>query len=128
MVLALVLPVELVIDVTSSHCNWMCPISQLDYLLQNVLIMDPGKFWVLVEVSCNDFNGHFHERFDVLRWERLFILLARLRNLQCYLIVTEGPSFLLLLLLLGTLLSLGVLGFLRCGGCKVSFLHFINPL
>ena len=72
---ALLLPVELVINVTSSGRNRQVAVGQFHDSFNNSDIVNALQLGVLAEVLGNLLVGDLNERFNLLTWEGSFVLL-----------------------------------------------------
>lgn len=90
---ALLLPVELKVDVASNGSHRQISVSQFHYFAQDVFVTNSRQCRVHLEVRCNHFIGELCKCFNLVGWERIFLLLFRLRNSLGNLTIIEG-SFL----------------------------------
>ena len=78
--LALLLPIELEVDVLSNFSDWQVLVCQFHNFLQGILVLDSLQFRVHMEVLRYNFVCNLNETFDLVAWESSCIVLLRLED------------------------------------------------
>ena len=81
LIFALVLPVELLVDVLGGGSDRQSRLGFLDYLVEDLFVLNALQFWVHAEVLGNNLVSNFGERFNFTAWEGLGVIAAGLHDL-----------------------------------------------
>lgn len=81
LIFALVLPVELLVDVLGGGSDRQGRLGFLNYLVEDLFVLNALQFRVHAEILGNNLVSNLGERFNFTAWEGLSVVAARLHDL-----------------------------------------------
>ena len=81
LIFTLVLPVELLVDVLGSGCDRESRFSFLNYLVEDLFVLNALQFRVHAEILGNNLVSNLRKRLNLTAWEGLSIIATRFHDL-----------------------------------------------
>lgn len=123
---ALLLPVELVVDVSGSRSNRQVPIRQLHNVLRDDLFINAAQLWVEAEVFRNLLIGQLDQCLNIVARKRGLVRHLCCDDCLCNVLVVNDVHGTLLCLFFSPFLLSFLLGFLSGGYDLLCKAHLLN--